>query len=150
MINKIKTIKHLTELLYDFNYYDRGLIRVIEGRIDWAVKDKLSYSQWIDTYKQYPVIKIEGIELNSEILKTYPNLQIKNIHAFFSQKTGYSFKWHKDDLDVILLVLSGHKTVHLRNNIIDLYKGEKLLIKKGHIHKVFSKRGTWALSIGLQ
>jgi len=108
----------------------------------------MSYAEWINSSNQYPVIKVEGIESIKQIVRAFNNFPVKNIHLFVSQKDGTSFKWHRDSLNVFLYVLKGQKIVHLHNRKILLNPGNGIIITKGHLHKVFSKHNTWALSIG--
>lgn len=117
-------------------------------RTDTIVAEKLSFSQWLECYKKWPVIKVEGIESNDLVLKYFSRFKPKSIHLFYSQRTGSSFKWHWDDVNVFLFVVRGHKVVSLRSKRVLLKAGEGIVIPKHHLHKVFSKAGTWALSVG--
>jgi mannose-6-phosphate isomerase-like protein (cupin superfamily) len=75
-------------------------------------------------------------------------LHPKNIHLFVTQETGVSFKWHRDDVNVYLYVLKGTKIVQLRNKTVTLKTKQGIVIPRKHIHRVFSKAGTVALSVG--
>lgn len=145
-----KTLKFLNSIVYNFDYYEQGFTKVIDNGLDWAVNEKLTYGQWIDNYKKYSTIKVENLEFEPCIIEFCKNYKTKNIHAFYSQRSGHSFKWHRDNLNVLLLVLSGTKLVKIKNKQIILSAGQSVLIKKNYLHKVFSKKGTWALSIGLK
>lgn len=117
-------------------------------RTDTIVAQKMSYSQWLECYTQWPVIKVEGLGSNKFLLKYFRKFRPKNIHLFYSVRTGTSFKWHRDDVNVFLFVVKGHKTVCLKSKRVQLNAGQGILLPKGHLHKVFSSSGTWALSIG--
>jgi mannose-6-phosphate isomerase-like protein (cupin superfamily) len=108
----------------------------------------MTYSEWIATYQKYPTIKIEGIESIDEVRNCFKKVSIKNIHLFVSQKYGYSFNWHRDDVNVMLCVLKGKKTVHIRDKVSKLHAGQHTIIPNGHLHRVSSIADTWALSIG--
>ena len=115
---------------------------------DTIVSNVMSYSQWINSYKSYNGIKVEGLETNTKITKHFKHIKVKNIHLFLNQKTGYSFKWHSDDVNVFLYVVSGHKRVHIKNEVYRLTSGQGVIIPKHTLHKVFSQKNTWALSVG--
>jgi mannose-6-phosphate isomerase-like protein (cupin superfamily) len=142
----------LTEQLLDYNNYEQGLLKII-GYLgypdsDCKVCDMMSYSEWVATYQKYPTIKIEGIESIDEVRNRFNKVSVKNIHLFVSQQYGYSFSWHRDSVDVLLCVLKGKKTVHVRDKVSTLYTGQHAIIPKGHLHRVSSIADTWALSVG--
>jgi mannose-6-phosphate isomerase-like protein (cupin superfamily) len=141
----------LTEQLLDYNNYEQGLLKVIGYPgypiSDCIVKDVMSYSEWVNRHSQYPVIKLEGLE-RLDAVKSQFGPNIKNIHLFVSQKYGQSFNWHRDNLNVILIVLRGHKLVQILDKSYSLYTGKSIRILKGSAHKVVSKKNTWALSLG--
>jgi len=124
--------------------------------LDFRVRDVYTFKQWIDVHETCDVVKIEGLELDNIIIKRLSppikktGMNISSIHAFISQKTGYSFKWHTDDEHVLLWVLTGMKRVHLQQKTYTLNNGDCVFMKKGQYHKVFSKKGTVALSIGIK
>ena len=119
--------------ILDYDKYNDDLIYVIdEDGKDHKVKDLFSYSSWI-----------EGIETNLE----FPH-PIKNIHLFYSGVGGVSFKEHCDDVNVFLYVTKGEKKVHMNGKISLLKKDQGVIIPKGVYHKVDSKPGTIAYSIG--
>jgi mannose-6-phosphate isomerase-like protein (cupin superfamily) len=134
----------------DYNNYARGLTKVIGylGHLhtDCTVNDILTYPQWVYTISKYPVIKVEGLEQYPKLTKQFKGAH--SIHLFVSQHRGLSFKWHKDDVDVLLYVVKGRKVVQLRNRRLILNAGQSVFIPKGHLHRVISKSDTWALSIG--
>ena len=145
-------IPMLTEQLLDYNNYEQGLLKVIGYPgypiSDSTVCDIMTYPEWIATYQKYPTIKIEGIESINEIRNCFSKVSIKNIHLFVSQKYGYSFNWHRDDVNVLLYVLKGKKILHLRDKVSTLYTRQLAIIPKGHLHRVSSIANTWALSVG--
>lgn len=141
--------KAVADQITDYNRFEQHNIRVIEnpGRSgsDTCVSRIMDYPKWIANYKQYPVIKVEGIE---DTISNFPPFAVKDVHLFVHQKYGQSFKWHKDDVNVYLYVLRGFKRLHVQNRVYDLYPGQGCIIPKGHLHKAVSNQGTWALSIG--
>lgn len=147
-------VKQLKSYILNFNSYQSAQIKVIgynhQRGVDWPVIDKLSFGQWIDTHHKYSNIKIEGLECDSCILRFCSTRGIKNIHAFYNQKSGYSFKWHSDDLDVLLIVVKGYKRLEIKNSTYNLRAGDSVIIPKGYKHRAWSSADTWALSVGLQ
>jgi mannose-6-phosphate isomerase-like protein (cupin superfamily) len=149
----IKTAsKLLADQLLDYAKYEQGLIKVI-GHPDYkhsdcTVKDFFTFSEWIEQHEQYPVIKVEGLETNTIVRSQFERIKFKNIHLFVNQKFGYSFNWHKDDVNVLLYVIKGRKTVYIRNKTVVLHPGQHVIIPKGHLHRVSSVQNTWALSVG--
>ena len=149
-------IKQLCSLLKDeplsYNRYNSEQLKVIGfenyKHSDCIVKNKMSYSDWIFQKDKFPVIKIEGIEDIKKVMLHFP--KCKNIHMFVHQKSCRSFNWHTDNVTVFLFVLKGRKVVHIKSRKIVLTPGKGVIIPKGHLHKVFSNKGTWALSIGYQ
>jgi mannose-6-phosphate isomerase-like protein (cupin superfamily) len=148
-----KTVsKLLADHLLDYAKYEQGLIKVI-GHPDYKhsdciVKDFFTFSQWIEQHKSYPVIKVEGLETDPDISSCFDKINFKNIHLFVNQKFGYSFNWHKDDVNVLLHVIKGQKTVYIRNKKVILHPGQHVIIPKGHLHRASSIQNTWALSVG--
>lgn len=99
----------------------------------------MSYSEWISTYQQYPIIKVEGLETVI--------LSAGTVHLFYNQRSQYSFNWHKDSVDVYLQVIKGLKTLQVQDRIYKLTAGAGARIPKGQLHRAFSVKDTWALSI---
>lgn len=114
---------------------------------DTIVSNVMSYSDWVSNHKLYTGIKVEGLE-TSDLSKHFKNIKIKNIHLFLNQKTGFSFRWHRDDVNVFLYVVKGYKRVYIKNKVLNLKAGEGVYIPKRTLHKVFSNKDTWALSVG--
>lgn len=141
----------LKNQILDYNNYEQGLIKVIGfpgyAQEDRRVDQELSYSQWIGNYQSFPVIKVEGLE-RLDLKLNLPKVRIKNIHLFYNQKFGYSFNWHRDDVNVILAVLQGRKYFQSSLGSKFLYPGSYAVIPKGRAHRVCSNADTWALSIG--
>ena len=138
--------------IISFDRYQNRQIIAIERKnntISWHVNDKLTYGKWLQLVQTYPSVKVEGLENNKKLVKYFGNTNIKDIHLFYNPKTSYSFNWHYDCEDVFLYVVKGFKIVKIKNKIHRLYAGQGVKIPKGHLHKVLSKKGTWALSIGL-
>lgn len=144
--------KILDDILFDYNSYDQGLIKIIGYQdyknSDTTVKDVMSYKTWIETHQSYPVIKVEGLETFNSIKEYFNTLAVKNIHLFISQVDGHSFDWHTDDVDVFLFVVDGEKTVYFEDKNVLLSANDSVIIPKGKSHKVYSKQGTRALSVG--
>jgi len=146
-----RILKEVKNSVEDFKYYDNDRFVFLDKQgLDWRAKAKISYGEWIENKESFRTIKIEGLEENKRIFQYLRGYNIKNIHAFISHKTGFSFKWHKDDVTLILMVLCGFKRVSIKNKVYQVNPGESVIIPRGSIHKVFSKAGTVALSIGLK
>lgn len=141
----------LHEQLLEYENYEQGLLKIIGypgyPNSDCKVCDMMSYSEWITCYQQYPIIKLEGLE-QLDSVNSHFSSNIKNIHLFVNQKYGKSFNWHRDDVNVKLLVLRGSKIVQILDKKYTLYPKQHIRILKGQAHKVVSKENTWALSIG--
>lgn len=123
---------------------------VATGFVSWQASEQFTFSEWIEKIETFTVIKVEGLEDNKKLIKVLRPLNIKDIHLFNSIKTDYSFGWHHDTTDVYLFVLKGKKRISIRNKTYFLNSGEGILIPKGHKHRVFNYKDTWALSIGLK
>ena len=138
--------------LISLDRYLSGQLKVIGYKefthSDTTVSNVMSYADWGTTFKLYPIVKVEGLESNKQIVKSVKQHRVKNIHLFVSQQSGKSFDWHTDKINVYLYVFKGRKIVQLKNRVVTLYPGHGIVIPKGHLHRVFSKRNTWALSIG--
>ena len=139
-------------LLVDYDRFENNDIRIIGypgySHTDCLVKDKFDYGSWLQQYSIFPTIKVEGLETIDAIKSKFSRFDIKNIHLFVAQRPGYSFNWHKDDVNVYLHVIKGQKIVLLRNKRIVLNSGQGVYIPRQHVHKVHSRANTWALSIG--
>ena len=151
------TTRNLTKLVkQELLNYDRYVAKQLKiigyfgyEHMDTIIAEKMSFVKWLETYKTWKVIKIEGFESHASSIRQYVPCKFDTAHAFYHQRTGTSFKWHTDTVNVLLLVLQGSKIVHLKNRRIVLTAGQSILIPKGSLHKVFSRKGTIALSIGL-
>jgi mannose-6-phosphate isomerase-like protein (cupin superfamily) len=140
-----KLLNQTKPIIFDYERYESGELKIIGhpdiGNSDVSVRDCMSFGQWLETYKVYPIIKVEGLERILDINST-------SIHLFYNQKTSRSFNWHTDEVTVDLLVLRGWKSLQIKNKKIILTHGQTARIPKGHLHRAFSRAGTWALSIG--
>ncbi len=138
--------RRLLQLVRDeilsYDRYTTGELKVIGfpgfANTDCTVKDKLSYAEWLDTCQQYSTIKVEGLTVE----------KFKDVHLFVNTRSTYSFKWHKDSVNVYLYVIKGQKRLQVKNKTYLLTAGSGAFIPKGHLHRAFSKKDTWALSIG--
>lgn len=150
--SRVFDLSLLKSQITDFDNYEQGLTKVIGypgyRAKDCVVKNSIGYVEWISTYQQYPSIKVEGLESNFILKEKFNQFDPIDIHLFVSQKSSYSFNWHTDSLNVFLYVVKGYKKLYLRNKIYDIFPGRGVLIPKGHLHRAFSRRDTWALSIG--
>lgn len=139
-------LKTLRQQILDYDRYESKETKVIGysgyPNTDVVVADKMTYSQWIEQHHRFPVIKLEGLE---KVL----DINSDSIHLFYHQRSSYSFKWHKDNVNVFLYVVKGIKKVAVRNRKITLYAGQGVFIPRGHLHRVFSRKDTWALSIAV-
>ena len=144
MIRLTKTLKNE---ITSYDRYVSGELKFILNGSDNIVKDFYSYAEWINRYHEFSTIKVEGITLSAREAR-YFGVKIKDVHLFFSQHSGYSFHWHKDSVNVILMVLKGKKMVWIRNKKYRLGAGQQVGIRRGELHRVQSKENTWALSIG--
>jgi mannose-6-phosphate isomerase-like protein (cupin superfamily) len=148
-------INVLTDEILSFTRYENNQIIYIdkEGK-DYKVKDEITYSNWIKTYKDIPHIKVEGLEDKSfhlKILKDF-NLdhKVNNVHLFYNQYGGFSFPEHADDTNVLLYIVKGSKKVYSDNHPILVKQEQAISIPKGVKHRVDSSPDTWALSIGYE
>lgn len=149
MVNLFKEIKD--EIISFERYSNRQLVaieRTNNKSISWHANDKLSYGEWLSKLHTLPSVKVEGLEDNHKLINYFGSMNIKDIHLFHNPKTSYSFNWHYDCEDVFLYVVKGFKIVRIKNKIHRLSSGQGVRIPKGHLHKVLSKKDTWALSIG--
>lgn len=128
--------------ILSYERYAAGELKVIGypgfANTDCIVKDKLSYAQWFETHQQYSTIKVEGLTVE----------KFADVHLFVNTRSAYSFKWHKDSVNVYLYVIKGQKRLQVKNKTYLLTAGSGAFIPKGHLHRAFSKKDTWALSIG--
>lgn len=139
--------KKLKQEIVSYDRYASGELKFIDGGADTTVNTVYSYSQWIQTHRKIPVIKTEGITVVPRLARVN-RLKIKDVHLFVSVKGGYSFKWHKDDVNVLLYVVRGKKIVFIKNKKYVLTKNTAITINRGDLHRVNSSCNTWALSIG--
>jgi len=146
------TISLLKEQVIDYQRYEAGQIKMIghpEYRhSDCQVDTFHSYAEWLKHYTDYPVIKVEGIESLAQIKKQFSKFPVQNIHLFVSQQFGFSFKWHKDDVNVFLYVIKGQKLLQVRDKTYIINPRQGIIIPKGYLHRARSRADTWALSIG--
>jgi mannose-6-phosphate isomerase-like protein (cupin superfamily) len=151
MINNSKILKLVKDQHLDYSRYESGELKVIghpdHRHSDYCVNEFHSYIEWVKDYQKYPVIKVEGIE-NIKKIKDAFDLPVDNIHLFVSQNFGISFNWHRDDVNVFLYVLKGQKRLWVRDKQYIINARQGVLIPKGHLHRVRSKKGTVALSVG--
>ena len=144
--------KLVKDQIIEYERYEAGQLKVIglppNLRKDSIVNEKFSFLEWLEQYRQYPAIKVEGLEDIKRLRSAFSSLKPKDIHMFVSQRTSYSFKWHTDDLNVYLYVIAGEKRVEIKNRVHVVRAGNGVFIPKGHLHRVLSKRDTWALSVG--
>ena len=142
---KVLEFRQLKSYINSYTHYELGLTKIIGypgyRHGDTVVKNIMSYSEWLATNTEYPVIKIEGIELDFKI-------PCKNLHLFVHQQHGLSFNWHRDEVDVLLYVIKGSKTVYMQHRKILVHAGQHIKIPKGIRHRVISRKNTWAVSIG--
>lgn len=136
-----------------YERYSSGDLRVIGlpgfDHLDCIVKDKLSYADWCILHNTYSVTKVEGIEKNLKVFRAF-RLKVTDIHLFVANRSNYSFKWHTDKINVCLYVLQGTKRLQIRNKTFLLRAGQWAIIPKGHLHRAFNCKNTWALSIGFK
>lgn len=136
-----------------YDRYVSGELKVIGlpdfKNTDCVVNEKFSYPEWVEHFDKYTVSKVEGIE-SIPFIKNYFQFPVSDIHLFVSNKTSYSFKWHYDDVNVFLFVLKGQKRLQVRSKTYVLNPGQGALIPKRYLHRAFSRKGTWALSVGFK
>lgn len=134
----------LRQEIISYDRYESGQLKVIGytgfPNSDIAVRDCMSYSQWLMSYQLYPIIKVEGLEN----VITLSN----SVHLFYNQKSRYSFKWHTDPVNVQLYVIKGEKMLQIKNQTYRLVAGQSVRIPKNYLHRAYSVAGTWALSVG--
>lgn len=142
----------LEKEIYSYDRYLNEELKVIgysdKQHSDTVVSSVMSYSEWVNTAKQYDTIKIEGIETISEILMHFDTFNPKNIHMFYTQRASRSFDWHSDDVNVYLYVLRGTKWVEMEHKKVILEAGDSAVIPAGCMHRVYSETDTLALSVG--
>jgi mannose-6-phosphate isomerase-like protein (cupin superfamily) len=146
-----RLLKILQKEVISYQRYESGELKVIglPGHVstDCVVKDKMSYAQWVNTYRMYATVKVEGLE---SVASKYFKIRTRNIHLFVNQESAYSFKWHKDDTNVVLYVIKGRKKLQIKNKTYWLDAGQLAYIPKGYLHRAYSHKDTWALSVGLK
>ena len=145
MIRSRELLQLLKQQIISYDRYESGELRVIGypgfPHSDVNVCDRMSYSQWIESYQSYPIIKVEGLE---DVIKGF-----KTVHLFYNQKSRHSFKWHKDPVNVQLYVIKGTKFLKVKNKNYKLVAGQSVRIPKNHLHRAYSVADTWALSVEL-
>ena len=83
--------------------------------------EKVNINEKFSLFSDYWSPKIVG-ELNHQHIKLV--------------KFKGAFEWHKHDLeDEMFLVIEGNFTMHLRDRIVNLTRGEFIIIPKGTEHK---------------
>ena len=150
-----KLLKIVKDEIISFDRYSAGQLialdrNVASGFMSWIANQKFTYTEWLERLNSFTVIKVEGLEDNKTIRNAFKQFKVKDIHLFNSIKTDYSFGWHHDTVDVYLFVLKGKKRVSIRNRTFTVRAGEGIFIPKGHKHRVFNNKDTWALSIGFK
>ncbi len=145
MIRSRELLQLLKQQIISYDRYESGDLRVIGypgfSNSDVVVRDRMSYSKWLESYQSYPIIKVEGLE---DVIKGF-----KSVHLFYNQKSRRSFKWHTDPVNVQLHVLKGTKFLQVRNKNYKLVAGQSAIIPKNHLHRAYSTADTWALSVEL-
>ncbi len=153
------TVNDLYKIVKDeiisFDRFSEGQLlaldrKISSGFLSLNAREKFTYTQWVELVNTFTVIKVEGLEDNKHILKFFKKFKIKDIHLFASIKTDYSFGWHHDTVNVYLYVLKGKKRVSIKNKTFIVRAGQGIFIPKGHRHRVFNYKNTWALSVGLK
>lgn len=151
-MNNTLLLRAVRDLHIDPLHFSNGDIRAVGvgdyRRTDSTARDHFTYPEWVESYQTFPVVKVEKLEQYPVIRKQFAFLNPVDIHLFKSLKTGFSFKWHQDFLNVFLYVLKGQKRVELKNKVIVLNPGQGCYIPYKHYHRVLSKKGTVALSVG--
>jgi mannose-6-phosphate isomerase-like protein (cupin superfamily) len=150
-----KLYKIVKDEIISFDRFSSGQLlaldrSILSGFLSWNAKEKFSYTEWVKNINSFTVVKVEGLEDNTNICKYFRKFKIKDIHLFNSIKTDYSFGWHCDPVNVYLYVLKGKKRVSIKNKTFIVKAGQGILIPKGHKHRVFNYKNTWALSIGMK
>jgi mannose-6-phosphate isomerase-like protein (cupin superfamily) len=155
-MNTLKLLKLIKNEIISFDRYIAGQLIALDrngvksGFISLIANKNFSYTEWVNNLNSFTVIKVEGLEDNKIIRDKFKKFKIKDIHLFNSIKTDYSFGWHHDTLNVYLYVLKGKKRVSIRNKTCIVTAGQGVFIPKGHKHRVYNYKDTWALSIGLK
>lgn len=149
-----KLFAKVKDEILSFDHYVTGQTVIIDrtghAMLSWRANEKLTYKEFINSIQKYAAIKIEGLEKDKRLIRYFKNYKIKDIHLFYSPRTDYSFGWHNDSVNVVLFVLKGRKRIQIKNRTYLLTPGNCVFIPKGHKHRVFNCKDTWALSIGLK
>jgi mannose-6-phosphate isomerase-like protein (cupin superfamily) len=150
-----RLLKLVKDEIISFDRFSAGQLLALDrngatGFMSWNANQKFTYTEWVQKINSFTVIKVEGLEDSKVLQKTFSQFNVKDIHLFNSIKTDYSFGWHHDTTNVYLYVLKGKKRVSIRNKIVVVTAGEGIFIPKGHKHRVFNNKDTWALSIGIK
>ena len=146
-------IDYLIEKITSYDYYnDRQVLFLDKNRKDWFVREKFTYSEWINNWKNSTNVLVTGLEEDQTVFnksqKLLPEERINSIHMFHNVNGGYSFDEHKDETNVFLYVEKGKKYVHINGEMFTVFANEGIHIPKNVSHKVDSEADTWALSIG--
>ncbi len=140
--SNLKLYQKIKKEIISYDRYISGELKVIGypgfAKTDCVVKDKLSYAQWLENHQCYSTIKVEGLAIE----------KFTDVHLFVNTRSSYSFKWHRDSVNVYLYVIKGQKRLQVKNKTYLLTAGQGAFIPKGQLHRAFSKKDTWALSIG--
>lgn len=139
--------------IYSYDRFINGQLKVIglpeAPKTDSVVSEHFTYGEWIDAVDKYPVVKVEGLEDISFLVEYFHHVNPVDIHLFVSNKEGYSFDWHEDYVDVYLFVVEGVKKVYMPSGMSTITNHQGVYIPKRELHRVWSKEGTWALSVGM-
>ena len=117
----------------------------------------LDYAKYIrDSYLSGHTIIVKNLELVSHKIKkesTKHGLNV-NVHMYLVPENGEdSFDYNKDDRDVYIHMLYGHKSFSIKrmNNEVnyDLSEGDTLYIAKGEVHKAIPQGKSCLLSFGV-
>lgn len=116
-----------------FSYIDsEGL----EHEIDKHLLDKFVAE---DKY----TLKVEGLEAY------YTEYSPKTVHVFIAPTNAKSFPMHKDPYDVLIVCVEGTKTFEIEGRgIVEIKKGETLLLNKNLPHRAINIEKSIILSIG--
>ncbi len=133
-------------------YSDERLEHVYQ-KVNFRANAYFDYERWCNTQSRLHVVKMEKFEEDPSLNKAFTKQfrrSIKDVHVFWTRKTGLSFPFHRDNVHVKLLVLQGQKIVQINGQTHTLNPGHYVDLPKGDLHKVFSTAGTIGLSIGLK
>ena len=93
---------------------------------------------------------IRGLETYSKELNDYcKQISAANCHVILSPGGSQVLGLHKDEWDVLVKMLYGHRVYFVEGKKIELHAGEELLIKKGHYHQVFCPVDAVTINYGI-